>query len=50
MHSAWIIVEADSSEEARYVVPPSMRAEAKVVGLSKFTMEEIDAIIAQHEG
>ena len=26
VHSAWIIVDADSEEEARYVVPPAFRA------------------------
>jgi hypothetical protein len=49
-HVAWIIVEADSKEEARYMVPPMCRADAKIIGLNKFTMEQIDCIMSRHEG
>ncbi|MBI2819539.1 MAG: hypothetical protein HYX73_06130 [Acidobacteria bacterium] len=48
VHSAWFIVDADSKEEARLVVPPAFRAEARVTRLNKFTMEEIDQILAPH--
>ena len=48
-HSAWIIMETDSKEEARYVVPPAFRASAKITGLNKFTMEQIDNILSHHE-
>ena len=50
VHSAWIIVEVDSKEEARYVLPPAFRAGAKIIGLNKFTMEQIDSIMSRHEG
>ena len=46
-HSAWIIVEADSKEQARCILPPAFRSEAKIVALNKFTMEQIDGIISQ---
>jgi hypothetical protein len=49
-HSAWIIVEADNKEQARYVVPPAFRAGAKIIGLNKFTMEQIECIMRHHEG
>ena len=49
-HSAWIIVEADNKEEARYVVPPAFRADAKIIGLNKLTMEQIECIMSHHEG
>ena len=48
-HSAWIIVEADCKEQARYAVPPAFRADAKIVGLNKFTMEQVDYILSRHE-
>jgi hypothetical protein len=48
-HSAWIIVETDSKEEARYVVPSAFRAGAKITGLNKFTMEQIDSIMSHHQ-
>jgi hypothetical protein len=43
-HSAWLIVEAESKEEARYLVPPAFRASATVIALNKFSMEQIDNI------
>jgi hypothetical protein len=47
-HKAWIIAEAGSKEEAREIVPPNFRAQAKIVGLNKFTMEEIENIMSHH--
>src|SRR5690348_9303000 len=48
VHKAWIIVEADDKEEARRIVPPAFRASAKITGLNKFTVEEIDTILREH--
>ena len=48
-HSAWIVVEVDSKDEARCILPPAFRAQAKIVGLNKFTMEQIDSIISRHQ-
>jgi hypothetical protein len=47
-HRAWIVVEADSKEEARNLVPAIYRTRATVTGLNKFSLEEIDALIKQH--
>jgi hypothetical protein len=49
VHVAWIIVEADSKEQARYIVPPLCRADAKITGLNKFTMEQVECILRYHE-
>ena len=48
-HKAWIIVEADNKDEARRIVPPAFRASAKITGLNKFTVEEIDTLLREHE-
>jgi hypothetical protein len=48
-HRSWIIVEVDSKAEARSILPPAFRSEAKIIGLNKFTMEEIDEIISHHK-
>lgn len=50
VHSAWLIVEADTKPEARYMVPPAFRPDARITGLNKFTMEEIACIMSRHEG
>ena len=34
-HSAWMIVELDSKEQARSMVPPAFRAQARIVELNK---------------
>jgi hypothetical protein len=47
-HKAWIIIEVDSKEEARYILPPGYRSQAKIIELNKFTMEEIDQILRHH--
>jgi hypothetical protein len=45
-----MIVETADREEAKCIVPPPLRSEAKVVMLSRFTMEEVDKMIARHGG
>jgi nicotinate-nucleotide pyrophosphorylase len=49
-HKAWIIVEVDSKDEARFILPPAFRAQAKIVRLNKFTIEEINEILRHHRG
>jgi hypothetical protein len=48
-HSAWIIADVDSKDEARYLVPPAFRADARVIGLNKFSMEQLDSIMSSHK-
>ena len=48
IHSAWLIVDVDRKEDALQVVPPAFRAQARIVALNKFTMEQIDTIMKQH--
>ena len=47
-HKAWITVEMESRDEARAIVPPPYRAEAKVVQLNAFTREDLDNILRKH--
>src|SRR6516162_4980609 len=47
-HKAWIVAEVDSKEEARSILPPPLRSQAKIVQLNYFTLEEIDAILRHH--
>jgi len=48
VHKGWVIVELDSREEARGILPSDLRAIATITQLSKFSLEEIDDIIARH--
>jgi hypothetical protein len=47
-HRAWILVEVDNKEEARQIIPPAFRSQAKIVRLNKFTLQEIDKILRHH--
>ena len=42
-HTAWIVIEADSDEEARHLVPPVIRDRARLVRLNRFSPEQIRA-------
>ena len=48
-HRCWIIVDTETKEQARSILPPAFRAEARITGLNRFTMEEIDDILAHHK-
>lgn len=48
VHTAWLIVEVESRDLARAIVPPAHRARARVVGLSTFGLDELDAFLAHH--
>jgi len=47
-HRAWIVVEAETREEARGMLPPAYRATAKIVGLNKFSIEELEELMTHH--
>ena len=48
-HKAWIVVDVDSRDEARAIVPPAFRSQAKVVQLNTFTIDEIDDFLRQYK-
>jgi hypothetical protein len=49
-HKAWIIVELERKEDARNILPPHYRPQARIVQLNKFSLEEIDEILEHHKG
>jgi hypothetical protein len=48
-HKAWIIVEVESKEEARLIIPPVYRSQAKIIELNKFSLEDIEELLGQHQ-
>jgi hypothetical protein len=48
-HCAWIIADVEGKDEARHLVPPACRTDARVIGLNKFSMEQLDRIMSCHE-
>ena len=49
VHKAWIVVDVDSKDEARRLLPPAYRAESTIVRLNKFGIAELDDLIKRHE-
>jgi hypothetical protein len=49
-HKAWVIVDVESKEEARGILPPIYRSQAKIVGLNRFSLEEVDEMLRLHQG
>ena len=49
VHKSWIVVEAESDEDARMMAPPIIRSVASVTRLNKFTPEEIAELHRQHD-
>ena len=41
-HTGWAIIELESEEDARLVVPPFVRKRARIVRLNRFSAEEVD--------
>jgi hypothetical protein len=47
-HMAWLMVDADSHDEARLVVPPAFRHQARVTRLGTFEVEDLNLMRALH--
>jgi replicative superfamily II helicase len=47
-HKAWIVVDVSDKEAAKTVLPPEYRSSAKIVKLNKFTLKEIEELLAHH--
>lgn len=48
VHKAWIIVETETKEQARNILPSIYRQDALVVSLNKFTPENAEKLTEQH--
>jgi len=50
VHKAWFIVDMDSKDEARAILPPLFRQAATITALQSFRMEDIEQMKKRHEG
>jgi hypothetical protein len=41
VHKAWIIAEVENKEQARTILPPAVRPQAKITRLNYFSIDEI---------
>ena len=49
IHCGWLTVEAEERSVAEQIIPPEFRSESRIVELRKFTREEIQRMMQQHE-
>jgi hypothetical protein len=49
VHSGWMIVEALNDDDARLIVPPSLRCQARVVRLNKISLGDLQAMRTPRE-
>ncbi|HEY3369541.1 MAG TPA: hypothetical protein VGK10_01755 [Prolixibacteraceae bacterium] len=49
-HKAWIIVEVENKEQARFIIPPLFRSAAKIVELTTFTAKDLLEQESYHQG
>jgi hypothetical protein len=46
-HAAWMIIDVETKDEARAIVPSAYRAEARIVELNTFTMAQVAELRSQ---
>jgi hypothetical protein len=47
-HRSWMIVDVADKREALAIVPPLLRPAAHIIGLNRFSLNQIDAILSKH--
>jgi hypothetical protein len=47
-HKAWIIVDVDSKDDARNIVPSDYRADAKITKLTTFVPSDLEGMKRTH--
>ena len=50
VHCGYLIVDVESRDEARHMVPPPYRVDARVTKLRKWTREQIETMLKELEG
>lgn len=50
VHSCWLMVDMNDKSEALMILPPLFRGDAKITGVGRLTMSDVDATIQAHQG
>ena len=48
IHKAWVIVDVDSKEEAKAIIPAEYRNQALIVKLTRFSLDNLNNVTAYH--
>ena len=49
VHKAWFMMEVESKEDAMRIIPPAFRNDTTITKLDKFSLKEVDAMLADHK-
>ena len=49
VHKAWFIVDVDTKQDARVILPPMFRQTATIIALQRFQAEDFKPMRNQHE-
>ena len=47
-HKAWFVVDLDNKDAARAIRPPHFRQEALIIALVKFSIDDLELTMEQH--
>ncbi|HUV15075.1 MAG TPA: hypothetical protein VMW28_00740 [Pelolinea sp.] len=47
-HKAWLILDIENKEDARNILPPAFRRQAKVIKLVKFSTDDMEKNMEYH--
>lgn len=47
-HKAWFLMDTENKEQARNIIPPAFRPQAKITTLSKFSLDDLNGIKPLH--
>ena len=48
-HAGWLMADMDSLAEAKQIVPPEFRADARIVQIKRYTREQIKSMVEKLE-
>ena len=49
-HKAWFVAEVENKDEARSILPPVLRLQAKITRLNYYSLDRMDEILSHHQG
>jgi hypothetical protein len=49
VHKAWLMIDVDTKDEARRIVPAEYRGNANVVEVTQFSPKHLDKTLQQHD-
>ena len=49
VHKAWFMMEVENKEDAMRIIPPAFRHDTTITKLDKFSLKEVDAMLADHK-